>query len=231
MPFKKKRVSKKRYRRRRSRYNSNSSWGGWFRKNTAKGLAASAMIGVEYLKGLVNSEMHKCEVGFNGTTIPITGSVTHLSPVAVGDTYADRTGNSIYARALNIRYTASWNQTTAGLQQIRLMVVQDTQQVGDTTPSISDILDSSAVNYTLAHMAPNSVGRFKVLKSIRFDLTSVYQSQTSEINIPMRHHIRYNGTAATDIQKGGLYLVVASNVVSSNFPFLYAQSRLSFHDN
>ena len=43
-------------------------------------------------------------------------------------------------------------------------------------------------------------------------------------------HIRYNGTADTDIQKGGLYILFISDQ-ASDYPTCDYQTRLGYHDN
>lgn len=213
----------KRSRRYRRYGNRQTLWNS--KMYSAYDLASAAYNGLWRLKGLVNSEMHKLDVSVS-TSVTDAGSVTHLSGVAQNDTVAGRTGNSIYVRALNLKCTAAKNGS-ATQSFFRVAIVQDTQQISDTVPAYSDIYEAADVN---AHLNTNTVGRFKILydKKLCFDASNSVQEW--EINLPMRHHVRYNGTANTDEQKGALYLAMVSNETTNGVQFA-ARSRLSFHDN
>lgn len=184
------------------------------------------------LKGLVNSEMLKYDTNESGTTITSAGTyVSHLTSIAIGDTDTTRTGNSIYVRAVNIHGRVVYNATSGVTPTfLRLMVVIDSQQVGDTLPLISSVIDTTNGGYQ-AHMLNTTVGRFKVLYSKIITTDSVQNTvKPFEINLPMRHHVRYNGSAGTDIQKGGIYVLAISSE-AINGPKLIWNARVSYHDN
>lgn len=230
MPYYKKRRYPVRRRRRPARRGYN--WGGMskFYKTVAENTSMDAVwAAINGLKGLVNSEMHKFDsAAITNSNILNTGNVDGLCKVAVGDTFADRTGNSIYARALNINGLLSWNSASAtGPQYVKLSVVKDMQQVSDTDPAYGDIYESTT---TLGHLNSATVGRFKILWTRTYVLQYDRQQIPFKINLPMRHHIRYNGTAGTDIQKGDLYITYLGTS-SNNYPLISYRSRLSFHDN
>lgn len=225
MPYKRKYV--KRGRRRYYRKKVSGGFGGMSLASawkTAKWAAQQAWK----IKGLVNSEMMKLDTSASGVSIPTTGVVTHMTAVAQGDTDASRHGNSIYVRALNIKGYVRMN-SAATASVYRLSVIIDTQQVGDTSPTYSDIYESADVN---SHLNNATVGRYKILKNI---VLTLVQGQTDvryfDINIPMRHHVRYNGTATSDVQKGGIYLVRVSNEGVGYTPSDTYEARLSYHDN
>jgi len=227
MPYKKSYGKRKRYSKRS--YRGGGSFWNSFSKNykTVSKYTNFAEIwsAISKLRGLVNSEMHKLDMAASNS-VTTAGVIDPMCKVAVGDTYADRTGNSIYARALNIKgFCQLGASETSNI--IRLAIVHDTQQISDTTPALTDIYEAVSVN---AHLAPATVGRFKVLydKCYTFDANNVQRKW--EINLPMRHHVRYNGTATTDLQKGALYFVQMSNYVT-NAPVCAYKARLSFHDN
>lgn len=184
------------------------------------------------LKGLINSEMLKVDTLENGTVITSAGTYsTHVTAVAVGDTDQTRTGNSIYVRSVNIRGQLLYN-STAGTTPVAccLMVVIDTQQVGDTGPYIGNVIDFST-NGVNAHVAKSTAGRFKILYRRVLFTDSVDRTVVPiDINLPMRHHVRYNGQNATDIQKGGIYILAGSDQ-GTNGPTLKYDCRLSYHDN
>lgn len=213
--------------RRRGRKGGKSS--PWYdKKYSAVQLARKAWDGVWRLKGLVNSEVHKNDMNSGLTTIPNTGVIDSMVKIAVGDTYADRTGNSVYARSLNIKgvFALGASETQSF---IRMAVVIDTQQIGDTNPAFTDIYEAAS---SIAHLNPATVGRFKVLKDLTYVISSGGDPiKGFEINLPMRHHVRFNGTANTDIQKGAIYLVYTSSMYVTNPPTVLYRARLSFHDN
>lgn len=223
MPYSKYGRRKKMYRRTRKAV----PW--YARKYNVRDLARKAWQGVWKLKGLVNSEMLKKDVTESGTPVTTAGAYSvNLSPIAQGDGPSDRTGNSVFARSLNIKGQIIFNASGSTTQFMRVAVVLDTQQVGDTSPAYTDLYSSAAYN---AHVNVNTAGRFKILYSKTIETDSVNNlARPLLINIPMRHHIRFNGTASTDIQKGGIY-ILASGSEATNGPYIRYESRLSYHDN
>lgn len=200
----------------------------WYsRKYSAMDAGRYALSQIWRLKGLINSEMHKLDNVASAVSVVNTGVVDCMNKVATGDSISTRTGNSIYVRSLNIKgsYAIGTSETS---NFIRLAVVLDTQQISDTSPSWTDIYETTS---TLAHLNPATVGRFKVLKDMRIVMNSANKPNGQfELNIPMRHHVRFNGTADTDIQKGSIYVVYLGSY-TTNAPLLNYRARLSFHDN
>lgn len=199
----------------------------WYnRRYSAKDLAKQALRQAWRLRGLVNSEMCKLD---NGASASVTNSnAQSLIPLAGlerGDGDDQRTGNSIFARALNGNLFFEKN-TSATFTYIRMMLVIDTQEVADGVPSVAAVLQSDYAS----HLNTSSVGRFKVLRSKVITLNSNAPSRNLKINIPMRHHIRYNGSATTDTQKGQIYLLLLSSE-ATNTPTVRYNLRLSYHDN
>jgi len=233
MPGSRKYRRKKSYRR---RTNNGYSWK--HNAAAAAGLAYSAYSNraaiweaINKLRGLVNSEMYKYDQSQTSLQLTNSGGTLHISSVAQGDGDNARTGNSLFARCVNIKGILRFNSASSKLYQpCRLMVVQDSQQIGDTSPGVTNVLESAT---TYGHMNSDTVGRFKVLYNKVFNLnTGANVSIPFTINLPMRHHIRYNGTAATDIQRGGLYFMYMSNEsVSTDQPYMDYECRLSYHDN
>lgn len=189
-------------------------------------LAKSAYYGVRYIKGLVNSEMLHNQGNSSGA-VSSTGTMVHLTAIAQGDTSSGRTGNSILARELMIRIALSQN-ATATQTFYRFMLVQDTQQIGDTTPGVTDVLESASY---LSPLATATAGRFKVLWS-KICTTNNSTTTTMVYNkfFKIYSHVRYNGTAGADIQKGGYYLLLLSDQ-AVNTPTIFYQFKLGYHDN
>lgn len=199
----------------------------WYRKKyDAMSLAAKAAKGVWYLKGLVNSEMlHNQSTG--STTVPNTGVITLLNGMAQNDTSSGRTGNSILMRNVFLRLVLTQHPNAVSTVY-RVMLVLDKQQVSDTSPTITNILETFS---PLAPLATASVGRFKIMKNWFFT-TDDTKSQTRilELYKQFRFHTKYNGTTNTDIQKNGLYLVVLTDQ-GVNTPTLDFTWKVGYHDN
>ena len=214
---------KRTYRRRRRATRAQP----WFKNaNSAYKLAAQAAKDIWYIKGLVNSEMlHRTVSG--STTTSSTGTMTLLNALGQDDTSSGRTGNSVLMRNVLVRAVFTQNPTAISTQY-RVMIVKDTQQISDTAPAVSDILES--LN-PLSTLKVGNAGRFKILKSWFFT-TDDDKGQTKVINYykDMRMHTRFNGIADTDIQKNGLYLVTICNQATNTPTFDYYW-KVGYHDN
>lgn len=199
----------------------------WYnRKYTPSEVAYRAFKGVNYLKGIINSEKHHHTL--NSSVTPSTsGSVISLHEIAQGDTDSTRTGNSILAKSLAFRFLINMNPS-ATQTYVRILLIQDKQQIADTGPSITDVLHSASVQSLLLIQ---HIGRFQVLHDQVVDLdNSLRTTKMTKLYKKLHTHIRYNGSAASDIQKNGYYLMVLSNE-ATNTPTVFYNTRLSFYDN
>lgn len=200
----------------------------WYNKKYTPGdVAAAAWKGVKQIKSIINSEKHFHTVG-SAPVIDNSGSVLNLTSIAQGDTIQTRTGNSIFIRSISMKFNPYTLQTGVATH-LRLMLIQDNQQVSDTVPSIPEMLESVDV---LSHLKVQTLGRFSVLwdKNVLLDQVSNRQKYFEYKNHTIQHHVRYNGTTTADIQKGGLYLVAISDE-STNTPLLPYNIRIGFYDN
>lgn len=219
---------KKGYRKGYRKRNKGSKSTPWYdQKYSATDAARYALSQVWRLKGLVNSEMLKQDIQYSESSTN-AGVVDPLTEIAQGDSSSTRTGNSIYVRSVNVKGLWNWNSAGDANQTVRCVVIQDTQQIGDTRPAWTDVFAHATV---VSHLNPNTVGRFKILYNQVFDLNTQNPRRHFEINLAMRHHVRFNGANSTDIQRGGLYMLHLSTQASTNYPTLYGESRVSYHDN
>jgi len=121
----------------------------------------------------------------------------------------------------------SWD-SAASAAAVRILVVKDTQQIADTTPSGTDLFETTGPFSLISNL---TAGRFKILHD------QVYVQNDNVDLIPIKftvkhsHHLRFNGIGTTDPQKGGMWLMVVSNKASTNQPTLAGQYRLAFYDN
>lgn len=200
----------------------------WYnRKYSAYQIASQALRATRYIKGLVNSEMLHNRIGGN-MTIDSTGGVLALSAISQGDTDSGRTGNSIFTRNLFMNLNIKANASNLSTQFVRIILFQDNQQISDTTPTVTDVLDSA---YPNAPLNQSAAGRFTVMRNWEFYLNSgTHPGKVLKKYFKLWHHIRYNGSASTDIQRGGLYLLYISDQ-SVNPPTSGYQIKLGYHDN
>jgi hypothetical protein len=199
-----------------------------YNKPSTANVAKAAWSGVKYLRTLVNSETLRFDISASGTAVSDSGGVVHLSALVEGDTVSGRTGNSVLAKGLSFRARIVSNSSSSATL-CRLMLVCDKQQISDTSPGVTDILDVAS---PLSHLSTNASGRFDVLfdQVYQFDNLSrraFYINKYVNIN---KYHLRYNGTSGTDIQKNGMYLLYVSTE-NTNTPVLDYRNRFSYHDN
>lgn len=205
--------------------------GGYRNYKNALALATTAWKGVQYLKGLVNSELFKVDVALPSQAFSTTGAVTHLTAIGQGDTDATRTGNSILLKSVELRMLVQRVAANVVLGNLcTCMLVQDNQQIGDTAPAISDVLEGAG---GLAFLNNLTVGRFTILRRWDFCLDTVGDN-ARVIRFrkywPQGHHVRYNGIASTDQQKGAIYFMCMGDQ-AANVPLGDGSVRLSYHDN
>lgn len=227
MPYQ--RRGRRNYRRRPTR----RARGGLFTaRNVARGagMAVAAYRGVQYLKGLVNSELYKLDfdLGSLFSAITTTGQVIHLSAIPIGDGESERTGNSIYLRSINCHAMVYVNSAGSTGQTVRLSLICDKQQRSDTTPSYGDIYSAQT---PFSHLNIGHVGKYSVMWSRTFTLSQeTLESKNVSFNKALRLHIRFNGAAASDIQKNGIYMTAVSTS-ATNAPTIQGSVRMSYHDN
>lgn len=213
--------------RRRVRFRRRARRAPWYRrKYNAVQLASKALRGLSYVKGLVNSEMFHNTISNTNNPTPL-GTIVPLTNIAIGDSNVTRTGNSLFVRSIVMNMNCSQNASALDNTFIRMILFIDTQQVSDTTPVSGDIFNATGP-HALVNL--DSAGRYKFLKTWEFALSTQNPAKVIKYYKNIRHHVRYNGPNATDVQKGGLYLALVSSQ-STNVPALTYHVRIGYHDN
>lgn len=147
-----------------------------------------------------------------------TGAIQNITLIPQDDTVSGRTGNKIRIKALYVQTRIS-TQSLSGLVEsfIRFAVVQDMQQVSDTSPTVSQIVNNPALPQNSLMTIPNQ-GRFKILKLFKLsDGTMMSGSNATQSAVQSWRRfgldivVTYNGTAGTDIQKNGIYVICYTN--------------------
>lgn len=188
--------------------------------------AAKAWQGVKQIKTLINVEEHRVDTTI-GASINNAGAVTHMTAIAGGSTAVTRTGSSILLKSFHMRF-ALLKHASATQTVMRVILVRDKQQISDTTPAVLDILNSAD---PMSHIVPDYQERWSIVKDVTFVFDAAHVLRTFDWRIPRTGlHVRYNGTAGTDIQQGGHYLLLLSNE-ATNTPTASVISRCRFYDN
>lgn len=162
------------------------------------------------------------------TALSTTFLVNDLYQLVQGDTATTRDGNQAYIKHVEIR---AFFESNAGSNTTscmgRFVIVQDLQQVANTDIT-NGIVFNNAASWNSNYNFPTAQGRFKVLVDKTFDLTPVslgYQNpglgaSASSFNKnvhfklmvhPVRPKCEYNGANANNMQKNGLYMLLAKS--------------------
>lgn len=150
---------------------------------------------------------------------------TLLNNIAQGDSVSTRDGNIINMKYLDVKMVLSPKSlpATGGVQGagdnrecmvgVRMMIVRDKQE--DGTFAIGDLLQSTSADDRQL-ISPTSIAqqkRYEILYDrVRFcELGKNYHLLRARVPFKRPLKVIYNGTAATDIQKNGIYFVLFYN--------------------
>lgn len=179
-----------------------------------------------------NRPEHK-HVDVFGTVAPgvtsLTASVSHLSKTAQGVQSQERIGFSIspYKITGKLAMSSQYLIGTGERHAIRVVLVQDTQQVTDTLPTWADVFRDSSL---LAHLNTDKLGRFTVLYDKVINQNNNGHDVQTYFNMSKKltGKIRYNGTGTDDIQKMGIYLLILGD--NLDLPTIFFRFRMSYTD-
>lgn len=157
-----------------------------------------------------------------GGTIGTSAAVIPLNQLA----QPGRDGQQIYNLHVSGHLFAD-NTAPAAATTIRWAIVKDNQQRPDTDPTQAQIFQTTSV---MSPLNSDSRGRFSVLYDRRMTLTSNGDTRKFwKVFVPLKFRVYFNGVAATDIQRNGVYLIVYSDK-STNLPSYGYYLRLAFYD-
>jgi len=175
------------------------------------------------------------------TTAATAGDIVPLTNVAQGDTAILRDGNAITCRSIKIQGSLQSSANTAPdvVVWYRIIIFQDKQQVADTEPAVTDLLLTAV--YPSVYNYPNALKRFKILWDKVYSFyphsgawdgtTDNFGGQAFYVNkwiFPTQKQILFNGAAATDFQKGTIYMLTigSATTMAPNF-----EMQMCFTDN
>ncbi len=200
----------------------------WYSKmGSALSVANKALRATKYLKGLVNSEMHIQQLTI-AQTVVAAGSVVSIVGISEGDSQFQRNGLVILLKYVKLKLGGVMHASATDTI-IRVILFVDLQQQSDAVPTVTDVLQSSSVN---AFYQAGQMGRFRILYDKAIPMSAVGSSANwhIDLHIPVKLHVKYNGTAATDLQKNGIFLLLVADE-ATNVPTVDGETRVGFHDN
>lgn len=156
-----------------------------------------------------------------------SGDLLNLCGIVQGTDYNQRLGNEVIVKSIDVRANHQQHANAVNTT-IRYMLVQDRQTVADAAGFTTlDILSTTSVNSFLNRL---TIGRFKVLFDRTFQMSDSgnnggYLKEHVDCFIP----VRWNGTAATDIQRNNIALLRISDE-ATNTPTSNATIRLRYTD-
>lgn len=182
---------------------------------------------------LAKSLASKMNVEYNfhdasvSSVVGTTGIFSSLGNIAQGDDIEGRTGRSILVKSLYLRCRTQVYPTAVGTLA-RWIVFIDNDSSG-ATPTAADLLDTESLTAPLQIGADQ--GRFRVLADWVDEVTTygrahVFKKKYFKLN----HHIKYDGTAATDYSRGNIWVYrIASD--NTNTPTMAFEARMRYVDN
>nr|UOF80444.1 capsid protein [Cressdnaviricota sp.] len=199
-----------------------------FANPSVKNIAQAAWSGVKYLRTLVNSEVHKWDFTNTGT-LSTTPVILNFTGIAQDDTASGRTGNSILIAYFAFRMSVTIHASATN-SVVRCIIFKDKQQISDTAPTAADLL--SITTNPLSFYNANKVGRFQVLSDKIYTLSASGAASVRYFKFykKLNSHMRFNGSASTDIEKGGIYALLMSDQ-ATNTPAMSYTGRIAWHDN
>lgn len=167
------------------------------------------------------------DAGIASQSVTFSGICQNITAVSAGDGQTNRDGHAISVNSISFKASILWNSSANAQSFITLYLVQDLQQIADSSPTFSDVFKSS--DGPLCLINRENFGRFKILKKVR-----VVQDGTRQSFIDFHHkcviNVRYNNVSSGDYQKNGLYIVAASDRLLQT-PLMTWQSRITYTDN
>lgn len=165
----------------------------------------------------------------SGVSMLNTGTVVSLCDVAQGATVLNRNGNSIKTKSLLTRLSISLNAAVPTNAICRVIFLRDNQQVVATNPVVATVLQTSD---PYSPLNDQYTGRYTILSDKSYQLNIVAKPQINIVKQfhKMDTHLAWSSSAATDIEKHGIYCLFLSNL-GANQPTMTMRSRLRFVDN
>lgn len=164
--------------------------------------------------------------------VPSTGRITLLNQVDQGFEAVDRVGAAIYMLKVHLKFFCNVGTGTQILQQTRVLIIQDRQQVDSTNPTFASIFEGGVSVVSLINYKNKKRWRILYDKYISLAFPG-HMSENHQITVPINDEAYYSGNVGTSISKNGIYLILVSDNSSgtpSDSSNLRYNARLTFTD-
>lgn len=185
-----------------------------------------AVKGVNLMKGIINSELHKHDQN-NTQTLDTNAQIVLLTGTNQGDAINNRQGNSSLGKYITYNFATELQGSTPA--QVRVILFVDTDNDGET-PTETELLQAPS-NIRSAMNTANTQ-RFTILYDRILTLSPNGDQLLGEkIYRTLNFHQKYRGpTGGTDFGKNNVWLYLNSTEPTDG-PTVQWYSRYAFYDN
>ncbi len=201
------------------------------RKYNASSTARLALSKVRKLERKIEPKILDVTAGAFATVTSSGSATDSLCGIAQGDGLSTRDGLKVSPFFLKVKLL--WAGVALGVNDAyRTIIFIDQRQQDSVIPGIADVLQGTAPFGVLAMYNSLFRGRFKIL----FDHVwtgatdpSIYQNFYAAVSIKLTKNLLFSGSAATTVNKNGIYMFSVSNL-TANLPSMSYTSRLFYND-
>lgn len=153
-----------------------------------------------------------------------TADIANLNGVAEGTDVSERVGLKMRQKWMRFNFRAISTSTAQSLN--RILIIRDKRQDSDTVPAIGEILENSTD--PLSFITDNAPKRYQILYDKMF-LLSGTSAGTDEVpteslfrtSFKSDFDVEFNGSAATDYERNGVYMVMLSDQATTRSSVTY----------
>ena len=209
-----------------------------FRKRTPAKAAYTALKIVKQLKKQV--EVKKIDILTYSLGVPLNadGIVTPLTQITQGNNFANRIGNEVVIKNININGLIRIHPSSSVPSCVRIVLFYDRQEQAGTLPLMTDMYDPTALSTDLAPFAKlkrETVGRFQILKTYRtiVDITTPWKQFKLNLSFKKPYKVMFSGVSSITNRRGTIYMATfASDLIGAPYrPVMSCEIRTSFIDD
>ncbi len=195
-----------------------------FKRKKTMGTAKKALKMVRKLKRETRLELKTKTLNVT-TLFNNSGLIQDIPRIAEGVGFSGRTG--IQIRLIDLEFKAwFFRNAVANTTFVRFMVFVDRRQESDSKTGVTNVLELADPTSPINNLNRK---RYRVLRDRFFVLIANRDASVMSMRIKLGFVQGYNGSATTDIEKNGVYLLILSNQ-ATNQPTIHYSARLRYTD-
>lgn len=214
-------------------YNRKKAYGylksGYRFTKSALPMAMTALKIAKGVRSLINVEFKTVDSTISAANILTTGVCYCWSAMAEGTGDDERTGTSIKAKSLLLRFKLNFNSSGNPAQCIRCIMFID-QVCHGAAATTTEVLEASDI-YSPLNLEYTK--RFRVLKDQTFTLRGELDAVFRKWFFKFGHETKFIGNTANpaDYGDGQIYLLILTDEPSINYPTVTMKGRFRYVDN